>query len=95
MSDQDWEQNDSDNDGWDEEGDENDRDNNMEETKVGLEVANSEAFDNLPVKIYEIKEVETKQIPNKIKQISELMGIDNDDTVLSILRNYNFHEENI
>ena len=54
-----------------------------------------ESIDAAPVKIYEISEVETKQIPKRIESIKDMIGIENNDTILSILRYYNYNDENI
>ena len=51
-----------------------------------------DVIDNIAVKIYEIKEVASKQIPSRISAIKDLLGIDNDDTVLTILRHFNYSE---
>jgi len=57
--------------------------------------APEEVVDNASVKIYEIDEVESKEIPKRINAIKEILGIDNDDTVLSILRHFNYNGENV
>jgi len=59
------------------------------------DIGAQEIVDNASVKIYEIGEVESKQIPKRIESIKDMLGIDNSDTVLSILRHYNYNNENI
>jgi hypothetical protein len=58
-------------------------------------IKKEESIDNSLVKIYEIDEVESKEIPKRIAAIKDILGIENDDTILSILRHYNYNAENV
>ena len=81
-----------DDEGWAESPDDEDWDKTSNED---TQIRQTEVVDHSAVKIYEINEVESKQIPKRIQEIKEMLGLTNNDTVLSILRHFNYNNENV